>query len=94
MCDAAGVESWSYVLNVGTGWQAIDQRKTNNVIKTITTQDNLDGSLSTLTYPSGRVGDLHAWRGWKAAGGRRQFQQLCEQRDLRSVWRADGDEQR
>ena len=43
------------MLNVGTGWQTIDQHKTNNVIKTITTQDNLDGSLSTLTYPSGRV---------------------------------------
>ncbi len=55
MCDAAGVESWSYPITANVGWKTIDQRKTNNVTETITTQDNLDGSVATLTYPSGRV---------------------------------------
>jgi RHS repeat-associated protein len=55
MCDAAGSESWSYPLVAGTGWQTVDKRTTNGVTKTITTQSNLDGSVASITYPSGRV---------------------------------------
>jgi RHS repeat-associated protein len=55
MCDAAGSESWSYSITHNVGWQTVDQRTTNGVTKTITTQENLAGLVSTLTYPSGRI---------------------------------------
>ena len=55
MCDAAGTESWSYPLIVGKGWQVVDKRTTNGVPETITTQNNFDGSVGTITYPSARV---------------------------------------
>jgi len=52
MTDAAGSESWSYD---AMGRVAADQRKTNGVTKTASYAYNLDGTLKTLTYPSGRV---------------------------------------
>jgi RHS repeat-associated protein len=55
MCDAAGSETWSYPLILNTGWQTVDTRTTNGVTKTITTQNNQDGSVYSITYPSGRT---------------------------------------
>jgi len=55
MCDAAGVEAWIYADVQNQGWQITDHRVTNNVTKSAAYQDNLDGSQSTLTYPSSRV---------------------------------------
>ena len=57
MCDAGslGVESWTYNDTQNVGWQTIDRRTTGTVTEPITTQNNLAGSLATLTYPSGRI---------------------------------------
>lgn len=52
MCDAAGDETWGYdqMNRVAT-----DQRKSNGVTKSSSYSYYLDGSLKTLTYPSGRA---------------------------------------
>jgi hypothetical protein len=50
MVDAAGSESWSYD-RLGREWG--DKRITNGVTEQTTYAYNLDGSLATLTYPSG-----------------------------------------
>jgi len=55
MCDAAGAEAWSYDITAGVGWKITDARATNSVTKTSVYQNNFDGSLASLTYPSGRV---------------------------------------
>jgi RHS repeat-associated protein len=57
MCDAGslGVESWVYNDTQNVGWQITDRRTTGSVTESITTQNNLAGSLATLTYPSGRI---------------------------------------
>jgi RHS repeat-associated protein len=57
MCDGAGsgVESWTYNDIQNSGWQITDKRTTNGVTESTVSQKNLDGSLATLTYPSGRV---------------------------------------
>ncbi len=55
MCDAAGAEAWSYDINVSTGWRITDGRTTNNVTLTTVVQNNFDGSLNSVTYPSGHV---------------------------------------
>jgi hypothetical protein len=55
MCDPAGAEAWSYPITANVGWETIDARTTNSVTKSTTLQNNLAGSPSTLTYPSGRV---------------------------------------
>jgi RHS repeat-associated protein len=52
MCDAAGAEAWSYDI---MGRPLADQRTTNAVTKGTTYTYNLDGSVATLTYPSGRT---------------------------------------
>jgi RHS repeat-associated protein len=52
MTDAAGSEAWAVSV---VGNSEVDQRTTNSVVKTTTYGYNLDGSVSTLTYPSGRV---------------------------------------
>lgn len=52
MTDAAGSESWSYSI---MGRMEADQRTTNGVTKTTTYTYNADGSLLTLTYPTGRA---------------------------------------
>jgi RHS repeat-associated protein len=52
MTDAAGSEAWSYDTQ---GNVLADRRTTNGVTKTTSATYNLDGSLATLTYPSGRV---------------------------------------
>jgi RHS repeat-associated protein len=55
MCDAAGGEAWSYDITSGMGWKVTDARTTNSITKTSVSQTNFDGSLATLTYPSGRI---------------------------------------
>ena len=55
MCDAAGAEAWSYDITANVGWKVTDARTTNNVPKSTIVQNNLAGSLATLTYPSSRV---------------------------------------
>ncbi len=55
MCDAAGAEAWSYEITSGVGWKTTDKRTTNGVTKAFVLQNNFDGSLATLTYPSGRT---------------------------------------
>src|SRR5882762_9686500 len=52
VCDAAGAEAWSY--NV-VGLPLADRRTTNGVTKDTTYSYNFDGSIATLTYPSGRT---------------------------------------
>ena len=52
MTDAGGSESLSYD-KMGREWG--EQRTTNTVTKTTGYTYNLDGSLATLTYPSGRT---------------------------------------
>ena len=52
MCDAAGSEVWSYDQ---MGRVLIEKRITNGLTKTTSYTYNLDGSLATITYPSGRV---------------------------------------
>src|SRR5439155_25990062 len=52
MADAAGSESWTYD---PVGRALTDQRTTNGVTKTTAYAYNFDGSLASLTYPSGRV---------------------------------------
>ncbi|MGH9344143.1 MAG: RHS repeat domain-containing protein [Terriglobia bacterium] len=52
MTDAAGSESWTYDL---MGRVVTDQRTTNGVTKTTSYVYNQDGTLASVTYPSGRV---------------------------------------
>ncbi len=52
MTDAAGSETLNYDQ---MGRELTEQRITNSVTKNTTYTYNLDGSLATLTYPSGRV---------------------------------------
>lgn len=52
MCDATGFEGWSYD---AMGRVLTDQRSTNSVTKNTTYTYNLDGSIATITYPSGRT---------------------------------------
>jgi RHS repeat-associated protein len=52
MTDAAGSEAWSYD---AMGRALTDQRKTNAVTKSTVYRYNLDGSVATLAYPSGRI---------------------------------------
>ncbi|MHB8486277.1 MAG: RHS repeat-associated core domain-containing protein [Candidatus Acidiferrales bacterium] len=52
MTDAGGSESWSYSI---MGRMEADQRTTNSVTKITTYTYNADGSLLTLTYPTGRT---------------------------------------
>src|SRR5271154_6962237 len=51
-CDAAGWEAWSYDQ---MGRVLTDRRSTNGVVKTTSYTYNLDGSLASLTYPSGKT---------------------------------------
>jgi RHS repeat-associated protein len=55
MCDAAGSEAWSYPITSGTGWSTKDVRITLGITLTTSAQNNLNGSIYTLTYPSGDV---------------------------------------
>jgi len=55
MCDAAGVEAWTYNDIPNTGWQVVDKRTTNGVTESMASQKNLGGSLYQTTYPSGRI---------------------------------------
>ena len=50
MTDAGGSESWAYD-QMGREWG--EQRTTNSITKTTGYTYNFDGSLATLTYPSG-----------------------------------------
>jgi RHS repeat-associated protein len=52
MCDAAGWEAWSYDQ---MGRVLTERRSTNSVIKTTGYTYNLDGSLASVTYPSGKT---------------------------------------
>jgi RHS repeat-associated protein len=52
MCDPAGWEAWSYDV---TGRVLTERRNTNGVTKDTIYTYNLDGSLATATYPSGRI---------------------------------------
>ena len=51
MVDSGGSEMWSYDK---VGHEAGEQRTTNAITKTTSYTYNFDGSLATLTYPSGR----------------------------------------
>ncbi len=56
MCDAGGSDSWGYTPVIGAGWKTTEARITNGLPPmTGVYQNNLDGSLYTLTYPSGHV---------------------------------------
>jgi RHS repeat-associated protein len=52
MTDAAGSESWAYDQ---MGRELAEQRITNSITNKTSYTYNLDGSLATLTYPSGRI---------------------------------------
>jgi YD repeat-containing protein len=51
MTDAGGSETWSYD---SMGRELAEQRITDSITKTSSYTYNLDGSLATMTYPSGR----------------------------------------
>lgn len=55
MSDAAGAEAWSYDITAGVGWKTTDKRTTNGISKITIAQNNLAGSVASLTYPSTRV---------------------------------------
>jgi RHS repeat-associated protein len=56
MCDAAlGVESWVYNDIKNVGWQITDKRTTNSVTESTVSQNNLAGSIASLTDPSLRM---------------------------------------
>ncbi|HXN72919.1 MAG TPA: hypothetical protein VN861_10250 [Candidatus Acidoferrales bacterium] len=52
MTDAGGSESWAYDK---MGRELAEQRTSNSITKNTAYTYNLDGSLATLTYPSGRI---------------------------------------
>ena len=52
MTDAGGTEYFAYD---PMGRETVEQRTTNGVTKTTSYSYNLDGSLATLTYPTGRT---------------------------------------
>jgi RHS repeat-associated protein len=52
MCDGAGASAWSHDV---MGRILAEQRTTNGAMKTTTYSYNPNGSLATLTYPSGRL---------------------------------------
>jgi RHS repeat-associated protein len=52
MTDAAGSESWAYDT---MGRTIVQSRTTNSITKTTSYTYNLNSSVATLTYPSGRV---------------------------------------
>jgi RHS repeat-associated protein len=52
MTDASGSESWAYD---EMGRELAEQRITNSLTKSTAYTYNLDGTLATLTYPSGRI---------------------------------------
>jgi RHS repeat-associated protein len=52
MTDLAGSESWAYDT---MGRTVVQSRTTNSITKTTTYTYNLDNSVATLKYPSGRV---------------------------------------
>ena len=52
MTDAAGAEAWSYDV---IGRVLTDRRTTNSVTVNTSESYNLDGSIATLVYPSGRT---------------------------------------
>jgi RHS repeat-associated protein len=53
MSDQAGAEAWSYDI---MGRPLSDLRTTNSLSKTVTYSYNLDGSLSTMSYPTAANG--------------------------------------
>jgi RHS repeat-associated protein len=55
MCDAGGAEAWSYDIVSGTGWKTTDVRTTSGVTLPTIVQKNLDGSVNSITYPSGHI---------------------------------------
>jgi RHS repeat-associated protein len=55
MSDASGQTAWSLDLTSGVGWKTTEARKINGITKNIVTQNNLDGSLASITYPSNRT---------------------------------------
>jgi RHS repeat-associated protein len=59
MCDGPGFEAWTYNDISNTGWQITDKRNiklnSNTATESIITQNNLAGTVATLTYPSGRT---------------------------------------
>src|ERR1700733_1574298 len=52
MTDSSGTTTWTYN---NAGWPITEQRTIAGVTKTISYSYNGDGSLATITYPSGRV---------------------------------------
>jgi RHS repeat-associated protein len=54
MCDGAGAEAWSYDI-ASLGWKTTDKRTTSGITLTTVAQNNLDGSINSITYPSGHV---------------------------------------
>jgi RHS repeat-associated protein len=55
MSDTSGATAWSYDITANVGWKTTEARTMNAVTKNIITQNNLDGSLASITYPSTRV---------------------------------------
>jgi RHS repeat-associated protein len=55
MSDVSGQTAWSVDLTPGAGWKTTEKRTISGVSKNIVTQNNLDGSVASITYPSNRV---------------------------------------
>ena len=55
MCDGSGAAAWSVDLTANQGWKTTEARTINGVTKTVVYQNNFTGTLTQLTYPSGRM---------------------------------------
>jgi RHS repeat-associated protein len=55
MCDAVGMEAWGYDR---MGRMAVDQRTTEGITYSTSYSYFLDGSLASLTYPSGTIAEF------------------------------------
>jgi YD repeat-containing protein len=57
MCDAGGAEAWSFDT---MGRELSEQRTTSGITKSTSYTYNPDGSMATLTYPTGRTAPTFA----------------------------------
>jgi RHS repeat-associated protein len=55
MSDPSGATAWSHDITANVGWKTTEARTSSGVTKNIVSQNNLDGSLASVTYPSTRV---------------------------------------
>src|SRR5579864_3229579 len=55
MADASGSTSWQYLYPVNGGSETVESRTIASITKQIAQFYNFDGSIASITYPSGEV---------------------------------------